>query len=237
MRSKFYLKHFFRVSYGLPALISIAVLAGGNLQAEDAKEQPAAKSMAASFVNSMALLNDEYKLGPGDQLSFRVIEDEDPSKHVAVMDSGEADIPYLGRLNVTGRTCKAVASEIKTALEKQLYIRATVILCLDTMGLRHSAIAGSRGKIYLMGQVRSQGPMEIPPDETYTVSKAVLRAGGFSDYANKRKVKLIRQTGKKGTSDIKIIDLVEILEKGKTEKDLVVQPEDLIIVPERLINF
>jgi protein involved in polysaccharide export with SLBB domain len=240
MRSRTHLRHSILIRLGLPALLSFTALTCGNLQAQDSKdskEQPAAKSMAASFVNSMALLNDEYKLGPGDLLSFRVLEDEDPAKHVPVMDSGEADIPFLGRLNVTGRSCKAVASEIKTALEKQFYIRATVILCLDTMGPKHAAVAGSRGKIYLMGQVRAQGPQEIPPDETFTVSKAILRAGGFSDYANKRKVKVIRQSGKKGTSDIKIIDLVDVLEKGKVEKDMVVEPEDLIIVPERIINF
>ena len=31
--------------------------------------------------------------------------------------------------------------------------------------------------------------------------------------------------------------MVEILEKGKTEKDVVLQPDDLIIVPSRLISF
>jgi hypothetical protein len=31
--------------------------------------------------------------------------------------------------------------------------------------------------------------------------------------------------------------MVEILEEGKTEKDIVLQPDDRIIVPSRLINF
>ena len=111
---------------------------------------------------------------------------------------------------------------------------ATVIIGLDVMAPKGTV---SRGKIYLMGQVRAQGPMEIPADEEFTISKAILRGGGFGEYANKRKVKLIRPTAKKGVTETKIIDLVEILEKGKTANDIVVQPEDLIIVPERGINF
>ena len=34
-----------------------------------------------------------------------------------------------------------------------------------------------------------------------------------------------------------IVDLVEILEKGRLERDPVLQVGDLIVVPERLINF
>jgi protein involved in polysaccharide export with SLBB domain len=219
------------------ALFHLLVLQPSVLLSEEPKEKPAEpKALSASFVNSMELLNDEHKLGPGDQLSFRVIEDEDPSKSLTVTDSSEMDVPYLGRLNVAGKTCKTVGKEIKAALEKALYIKATVILGLDVIAPK-SAAATSRGKAYLMGQVRQQGAVDIPTDEPFTVSKAVLRAGGFSDYANKRKVKLIHKAGKNGTPETKIVDLVEVLEKGRTDKDLPVEPEDWIIVPEKVINF
>jgi protein involved in polysaccharide export with SLBB domain len=176
-------------------------------------------------------------LGPGDQISFRVIEDEDPPRLLTITDSGEMEVPYLGRLKAAGKTCKAIAYEIKAALEKEYYLQASVILGLDVIAPLAARDAISRGTIYLMGQVRSQGPQEIPAIDNYTVSKAILRAGGFAEYANKRKVKIIRKTGNKSETETKVIDLVEILEKGKTEKDIIVQPEDLIIVPERWINF
>ena len=224
----------FSAAYALSYLL---VLQPSFLRSEEPKDKPSEpKALSASFVNSMELLNDDHKLGPGDQLSFRVIEDEDPSKSLTVTDSGEMDVPYLGRLNVAGKTCKTVGKEVRAALEKSIYIKATVILGLDVIAPK-GAVA-SRGKAYLMGQVRQQGPVEVPADEPFTVSKAVLRAGGFSDYANKRKVKLIHKTGgKNGTTETKVVDLVEVLEKGRTDKDLPVEPEDLIIVPERLINF
>src|SRR5438874_2359583 len=53
---------------------------------------------SAGLLNSMALLNDAHKLGPGDQVSLRVIEDEDPPVRLSVADSGEIEIPLLGRV-------------------------------------------------------------------------------------------------------------------------------------------
>jgi protein involved in polysaccharide export with SLBB domain len=88
-----------------------------------------------------------------------------------------------------------------------------------------------------MGQVRSPGPQEIPADEAYTVSKAILRAGGFGPYADKKKVKLIRG-GKSGASSKPVfINCIDILDKGQWEKDVEISPEDIITVPEKWINI
>ena len=87
-----------------------------------------------------------------------------------------------------------------------------------------------------MGQVRAQGAMDIPPDENLTVSRAILKAGGLGDFANKRKVKLVRKKPQGGTETI-YLDLVQILDKGHAEQDVVLQPDDVINVPEKLINF
>jgi protein involved in polysaccharide export with SLBB domain len=82
------------------------------------------------------------------------------------------------------------------------------------------------------GSVKGQGPQEIPADETYTVSKAIIRAGGFGDFANKRKVKLTRKNGQDVT-----IDLKRVIEEGHTDEDVALQPDDQIYVPQRLINM
>jgi protein involved in polysaccharide export with SLBB domain len=94
----------------------------------------------------------------------------------------------------------------------------------------------SKGTVYLEGQVLKQGAVEIPSDETLTVSKAILLDGGLGDFADRRKVKLIHKKAD-GTTETTIVDLVEILDKGHTEKDPVLQPDDMIIVPQRLVNF
>jgi len=96
------------------------------------------------------------------------------------------------------------------------------------------------GRVYIWGQVHNQGPLDIQVNENLTAGQAILRAGGFADFANEKKVKVIRgSTGadkNKPTQTINL-DMEEILQQGKTEKDIVLQPGDLIIVPSRLINF
>jgi polysaccharide export outer membrane protein len=94
------------------------------------------------------------------------------------------------------------------------------------------------GRVYIWGQVRSQGALDIQVNENLTAGKAILRAGGFADFANKRKVKVVRgSTGLNGEKQTFDLDMTEILENGKIEKDITLQPNDLIIVPSRLVNF
>ena len=177
-----------------------------------------------------------YKLRVGDTISFQIEEDRiwnslDAPKPLMVTDSGEVDVPYVGRMMAVDKTCKQLGDDIKAALEKDYYNKATVALSLNEA----NRIVG---RIYIWGQVHNQGPLDIQMNENLTVGQAILRAGGFADFANKTKVKVVRGTidakGQKQTFDL---DLEQILEKGKTEKDIVLQPGDLIIVPSRLVNF
>jgi polysaccharide biosynthesis/export protein len=177
--------------------------------------------------NSMAALDEKKRLGPNDFVSFRVVEDRDnDSQRLRVSDNGELEVPYIGPVPAEGKTCKELAYNIKAALEKEYYYHATVILALDRVSEK------SRGKVYVYGSVKAQGPQEIPADENYTASKAVIRAGGFGDFANKRKVKVTRKNGQDFT-----VDLKRVIEEGHTGEDVILQPDDQIYVPQRLINM
>ena len=189
----------------------------------------------ASLPNTMDGLNDKRSLAIGDKLSFTIIEDETNPKTIAVTDSGEVEVPYINRVSVGKKTCKQLAYHIKRLLEKEYYYQATVLIGLDSAGTSSQAL--SKGRIYVQGQVRSPGAQEIPTNETYTVSKAILAAGGFGPYANKRKVKLVRHGNGGVENKPEIIDLVKILEQGKWDMDREVGPGDLITVPERWINI
>jgi polysaccharide export outer membrane protein len=194
------------------------------------KAQPADLPPASTTVlrtNSMAALDEKKRLGPNDSVSFRVVEDRDnDSQRLRVSDNGELEVPYIGPVPAQGKTCKELAYNIKAALEKEYYYHATVILALDRVSEK------SRGKIYVYGSVKAQGPQEIPADENYTASKAVIRAGGFGDFANKRKVKVTRKNGQDFT-----VDLKRVIEEGRTDEDVALQPDDQIYVPQRLINM
>jgi polysaccharide export outer membrane protein len=177
--------------------------------------------------NSMNVLDDRKRLGSNDFVSFRVVEDRDnESQRLRVNDNGQLEVPYIGLVQAAGRTSKELAFTIKEALEKEYYYHATVIIAVDHVSEK------SRGRVYVSGSVKGPGPQEIPPDESYTVSKAVIRAGGFGDFANQRKVRVTR----KGGQDF-VVDLKNVIEKGKSEEDLVLQPDDQIFVPARTINF
>ena len=177
-----------------------------------------------------------YKLRVGDTISFQIVEDRiwnslDMPKPLMVTDSGELDVPYIGRMVAVNKTCKEVGDDIQAALEKDYYKKATVALSLN---LANRLI----GRVYIWGQVRGQGALDLQMNENLTVGEAILKAGGFADFANKAKVKLVRgSVDKKGEKQTFDLDMDEILEKGKIEKDMVLEPGDLIIVPSRLVNF
>ena len=216
--------------------------------ASAAGEAPATGSEAASKVgvissignpgaNSIGVLDDKHRLVIGDKISFQILEDlDDPKealepKALVVADSGEIEVPYIGRVRAESKTCQQLAGEIKTALEKEYYYQATVRIAID---LR----ARSRGRVYLVGPVRMPGAQEIPSDEVLTLSKAIMRAGSFNDFADKKNVKVTRKVGSgEHATRTFVVDVAQILEKGKTEGDVVLEPGDLIVIPERAIRF
>jgi len=179
--------------------------------------------------NSMNTLDDRHVLAIGDRLSFRIEEDQEDPKQLDVTDSGDLEVPYIGRFAAEGKNCKQLALELKAALEKEYYYQATVIIAVNSM-------ARSRGKVYLVGPVHAPGPQEIPSDETLTLGKAILRAGGLTDFADKHNVKITRQRPG-GDQQTFVVDVAQVLDKGKTESDLSLAPGDLILIPERVIRF
>ena len=197
---------------------------------------PAAAPGSASGLLNGYVSDDTYKLRVGDTVSFQILEDRKlgiqlTPVNLVVTDSGEVDISYIGRVKAVGKTSKELAADIKAALEKDYYKQATVVLSLN---LANRIL----GRVYIWGQVRVQGPLDIQVNENLTAGQAILRAGGFADFANTAKVKVIRAaTGPNGEKQTFDLNMEDILQKGKVEKDIVLQPDDFIIVPTRLINF
>lgn len=189
------------------------------------------KSTNLVHVTSGYVLDDKHVLEPGDKISFQIVEDQDPPISLIVADSSELDVPYVGRVSVAGKTSRQVAEMLKVMLEKDYYYRATVIIGLDSVNK-------VRGQIYIWGQVHAQGPIDILFNENLTAGQAILRAGGFGDFADKKKVKVVRNSGGgDAAKQVFLINMVDVLENGKIEQDIPLQPGDFIIVPSRLVNF
>src|SRR5690242_8952153 len=84
-------------------------------------------------VKSMELLDNKQQLGPGDRVSYRVIEDQDEPRSLSITDSGELDVPYLGLVPAVGKTSFQLAKEVKALLEQKLYYQATVIIAVEVV--------------------------------------------------------------------------------------------------------
>ena len=175
-------------------------------------------------------LDDRQKLGPEDRVTYRVIEDQDEPRILTVTDSGEVEVPYLGLVRAAGKTSQQLAKEVKDLLEKKLYYQATVVIAVELVNKTRVT-----GKVYVTGQVRNKGGYEIPAGETLTVSKAILNAGGFSDFSDKKHVRLIRKTAE--GQQTHIVNVADVWEKSRIEEDLAVHPDDTIVVPARLLNY
>jgi protein involved in polysaccharide export with SLBB domain len=207
--------------------------------------------VTAATLNSMEALDDKVTLNPGDRISFRVIEDRDEAVSRVVTDTGEVDFPYVGRIKVQGKTCREVAQQLKKLLEVDYYKRATVIVGLDVIASHTTEVVHDLA--WVVGQVRNVGPQELSKVQPITVSQVILRAGGFGDFADQRRVRVIHRSGPTAedagpptAADIasigqtsegsEIVDVKAVFD-GVSSVDPVVRPNDLIIVPKRLVNF
>ena len=192
---------------------------------------PVGGSSAASMLNSMDVLNDQTKLKAGDTLSYRVIEEQNPQPELlTVSDTGEIEVPLLGRFPAAGKTCRQLATQLKPLLEKNYFYKATVIIGIDTLSTK------PLGRVFITGQVKEQGAIDIPANEPLTVSHAILLDGGLADFADRRRVRLLHRNAD-GTTKKTIVDLKKILDEGHADLDPVVQDGDTIDVPQRTFNF
>jgi polysaccharide export outer membrane protein len=171
-------------------------------------------------------------IGPGDTVSYEIVEDNVAPILKRVSDTGDLDVPIIGHVHAAGRSCADVAAQITHQLVPKYYIRATVKLAIEQINPKK---VGTTGKVFLSGEVKVTGPEEIAAGETLSVSGAVVKAGGGTQFAELRHVKLTRKD-KTGRSTTIIIDERALLEKGEMDKDQQLMDGDFINVPRRLFT-
>jgi polysaccharide export outer membrane protein len=217
------------LSLGVPARAQTARIDGVTVSPLGLNHTPPPTAPPITRLSADSL-DDARKLSIGDRVSYRVLEDKNPPVSMMVMDDGDLEVPLLGRVRAAGKTCRELASDMKPVLEKTYFYKATVIVALDM------ATQKSPGRIYVSGLVVAPGPQDMPPDEVYTLSKAITRAGGVAQFGNGHRVKVVRRDPD-GTTENMEFDSDAIINKGQIDKDPVLQPDDLIVVTRKLINF
>jgi protein involved in polysaccharide export with SLBB domain len=79
--------------------------------------------------------------------------------------------------------------------------------------------------IYVTGNVVKPGQLKLLPDDELTAYSAILRCGGFSRFANRSKVYLLRDRGNGNKQKIPVS--IKNLQNGKTS-DVILEPKDII---------
>ena len=89
------------------------------------------------------------------------------------------------------------------------------------------------GTVNVLGEVVLPGPVNMPPTMDLTVTKALQAAGNLKPFADKRKIQVTR-CERDGTLRKSWVDLVEIGEKGRIDKDMPLKPGDVVYVHEAI---
>jgi protein involved in polysaccharide export with SLBB domain len=153
------------------------------------------------------------RLRHGDELTVRI--DAGPQQQtpqaldVYIDEDGAISLPLVGRINAAGLTTSELAEHIEANYMPRYYVRCT------------ATVTVAQRFFYVGGEVR--GPSRFLWSEDTTLLKAISTAGGFTDYANHRRVELIH--GK----DRQVFDYDEL--RRNPSKDVPVRPGDTITVP------
>jgi protein involved in polysaccharide export with SLBB domain len=81
-----------------------------------------------------------------------------------------------------------------------------------------------------MGEVQRPGKYDIPPEKELTLMGAIALAEGFTKDAEVKRVRVMRgEGGRKRTIEINTKDITD---KGDKDKDIALEPDDIVYVPE-----
>ena len=159
-----------------------------------------------------------YRIGAGDVLQILVWREPDASlPETMVQADGKISVPLIGEVEAAGLT---LAELQKTLIEKiGRYIHNPVVTV-------HTRQINSR-KVYVMGAVKKEGP--IPLLRPMTVLQAINEAGGFSEFAKKKKIYVLRTVNGKR---VKLpFDYPAVVKGQNLEQDITLLVDDTIVVP------
>lgn len=160
-----------------------------------------------------------YQVEPGDvlQISFYAGGDKQEDFNGTVSSAGTITSPLVGEVKVVDLTTYEIARTLTVRLAKDFFVNPQVLVVVKDYG----------GQVFVMGAVSKPGAYGY--QEGLTALRACLLAGGFTEYASRRRVKITRvQDGKSRTFTF---DLDKV-SKGRAE-DLALTRGDRIEVPRR----
>ena len=163
----------------------------------------------------------DYVVGPGDQLIVQVYGIAQASFNLYVNTEGKVVIPNVGVVHVGSLSIDAV----KTMLTQKIGTRYAGLQGTNPSSFLMLTVGNIRTiKINIVGDVKTPGAYELP--SFTTIFNALYAAGGPTINGSFREVQLFR-----GGKQIANTDLYEFLLKGKTDKNLRLEDNDVLLIP------
>lgn len=179
-------------------------------------------SNAQSARIASAMAENDYRIQPLDSIQITVFNEPDLSVKVRVSPQGTINYPLLGSVQIGGLTVSETESRLKEQLGRSYLVKPQVNVLIDRANAR---------RVFVLGQVKTPGAIDILADEGLTVVQAIARAGGFTDIAATDRVNILR-TAQDG-SQVKIVVNVAAIIKGQSQ-DVPLKTDDVLSVPETI---
>ena len=93
----------------------------------------------------------------------------------------------------------------------------------------------SGGQVYVLGEVAQPTILPLPLDHDMTLARLILTSSQSSEFSNLKSVK-IKRVAPDGSKQVLEVNVERILKTGDFEDDVKLQPEDVIIVPQKIFN-
>jgi len=157
-----------------------------------------------------------YRLGPEDIIFISVWENKELTMEVVVRPDGKISIPLVQDVQAEGLTSGELADVIQQKLVAYIKDPSVSVIVKQV----------NASKFYVVGYVARPGPYPLRGD--VTILQALSLAGGFTQFASPRKIRLVRNYGTR--QEVRVLNYYNMIDKGG-EGNYLLKPGDTIVVP------
>ena len=182
------------------------------------------KSDTVYFQNPNNHMREKYLLDCKDIVSITVFDVPELSMKVKVSDEGLLSFPLVGNIIVKGLT----TGEVEKVLEERLkdgYVKSPEVTVMLDFVLMEGA---EEKEVFVIGEVNKTGAIPMI-GRHLSLLGAVAKAGGFTKTAAPQRTRIVRVIG--GEEKTIMVNLNDV-RKGDRSSNVILQPGDVIIVPE-----
>jgi len=166
---------------------------------------------------------DGFRLGPEDVIDVVVWRNPDLTRNdIVIRPDGKVSLPLIGDVRAKGLTADELAKNITERYKEYKENPAVSV----------SVKAVNSYRIFVLGEVKTPGT--FPLKSYATVLQAISIAGGFTEFASKNAIQVVRHTvGEDGTrKEIRIpVNYDSLLSEGGSEYNFTLRSGDTIVVP------